>query len=195
MIIASIVSRSLYQLELLKYRNWFLFWKNNQVLLSDHYFSRRKWQLETKDIWLHYIRKFLRKILWATWHKTRMFPDRRKDYITHVSEEIEGRVTKRLSKEFSGTEKHILGPWARLDDFLMNPLLQSHSGTTPEASRNALSTSQGKNEDDSQNDPHRQAGLFHSQITQNSGPEGGHNKHILQPRFNSTSLSATKNGR
>ena len=56
----------------------------------------------------------------------------------------------------------------------MNPLLQGHSGTTPEHSRNALSTSQGTNEDDSQNDPHSEAGLFHSQMTQNSGPEDGH---------------------
>ena len=57
----------------------------------------------------------------------------------------------------------------------MNPLLLGHSGTTPETSRNALSTSQGRtNEDDSQNDPHPEAGLFHGQMTQNSGPEDGH---------------------
>ena len=101
-------------------------------------------------------------------------PRWQEDYITQVSEEIEGRVTERLSKEFSRTENRILGALARLDDFLMNPLLQGHSGTTPEPSRNALSTSQGTNEDDSQNDPHPEAGLFHSQITQNAGPEHGH---------------------
>ena len=56
----------------------------------------------------------------------------------------------------------------------MNPLLQGHSGTTPEPSRNALSTSQGTNEDDSQNDAHPETGLFHGQMTQNSGPEDGH---------------------
>ena len=101
-------------------------------------------------------------------------PRSQEDYITQVFEEIEGRVTKRLSKEFSRTENHILGTLARLDDFLLNPLLQGHSGAPPEASQNALSTSQGTNEDDSQNDPHPEAGLFHSQITQNSGPEDGH---------------------
>ena len=101
-------------------------------------------------------------------------PRSQKDYITQVSEEIEGRVTNGLSKEFSGTENGILGALARLDDFYMNPLLQGHSGTTPEPSRNALSTSQGTNEDDSQNDPHPEAGLFHGQMTQNSGPEDGH---------------------
>ena len=45
-------------------------------------------------------------------------PRSQEDYITQVSEEIEGRVTKRLSKEFSRTESRILGA-PRLDDFLM----------------------------------------------------------------------------
>ena len=86
-------------------------------------------------------------------------------YITQVSEEIERRVTKRLLKEFSRTENRILGALARLDDFLMNPLLPGHSGTFPEPSRNALNTSQGTIEDDSQNDPRPEAGLFHGQMT------------------------------
>ena len=101
-------------------------------------------------------------------------PRSQKDYITQVFEQIEGRVTKRLSKEFSRTENRILGASARLDDFLMNPLLQGHSGTTPEPFRNVLSTSQGTNEDDSQKDTHPGVGLFHSQITLNSGSEDGH---------------------
>ena len=101
-------------------------------------------------------------------------PRSQEDYITQFSEEIEGRVTKRLSKEFSRTENRILGALARLDDFLMNPLLPGHSGTTPEPSRNALNTSQGTNENDSQNDPRPEAGLFQEQMTQNSGPEDGH---------------------
>ena len=101
-------------------------------------------------------------------------PRSQEDYIAQVSEEIDGRVTKMLSKEFSRTENRILGSLARLADFLMSPLLQCHSGTIPEPSRNALSTSQGTNKDDSQNDPHREAGLFQSQITQNSGPKNGH---------------------
>ena len=100
-------------------------------------------------------------------------PRSQEHYITQVSEEIEGRVTKRLSKEFSRTENRILGALARLDDFLINSLLQGCSGTTPEPSRNALSTSHGTNGDDSQNDPHPEAGLFHGQMTQNSGPEDG----------------------
>ena len=95
-------------------------------------------------------------------------PRSQEDYITQVSEEIEGRVTKKLSQEFSRTENHILGALARLDDFLMNPLIQGYSGTTPEASRNVFSMSQGTNEDDSQSFPHPEAGLL------NSGREDRH---------------------
>ena len=101
-------------------------------------------------------------------------PRSQEGYITQVSEEIVGSVTKRLSNEFSKTENRILGALARLDDFLLNPLLQGHSGTTPVPTWNALSTSQGTNEDDSQNDPQPEAGLFHGQMAQNSGPEDGH---------------------
>ena len=96
---------------------------------------------------------------------------RSQDYITQVSEEIEGRVTKRLSKEFSRTENRILGALAQLDDFLMNPLLPGGSRTTPEPTRNASGINQGTNEDDSQNDPHPEASLFHGQREQNSGTE------------------------
>ena len=101
-------------------------------------------------------------------------PRSQEDYITQISKEIEGKVTKRLSQEFRKTENRILGALARLDDFLMNPLIQGHSGTAPETSRNALSASQGTNEDDSQSDPHPEAGIFHNQTTQNSCPEDGH---------------------
>ena len=98
-------------------------------------------------------------------------PRSQEDYITQVSEEIEGRVTKRLSKEFSRTENRILGALARLDDFLMNPLLPGYSGATPEPARSAVGNNQGTNEDNSQNDPHPEAGLFHGQREQNSGTE------------------------
>ena len=81
-------------------------------------------------------------------------PRSQEDYITQVCEEIEGSVPKRLSKEFSRTENRILGALAQLDDFLMNPLLPGHSGTTPEPTRNTSHNNQGTNEDSSQNDPH-----------------------------------------
>ena len=42
----------------------------------------------------------------------------------------------------------------------MKPLIQGKSGTTPVMSRNAFSTKQGTNEDNSQSDPHPEAGIF-----------------------------------
>ena len=101
-------------------------------------------------------------------------PRSQEDYITQVSEEIEGRVTKRLSKEFSRTENRILGALARLDHFLMNPFLPGHSGTTPEPTRNTSHDNQGTNEDGSQNDPHPEAGHFHGQTTRSASLEEGH---------------------
>ena len=56
----------------------------------------------------------------------------------------------------------------------MNSLNQGHAGTAPETSRNALSTSQGTNEDNSQIAPHPEAGILLNQMAQNSGPEDGH---------------------
>ena len=52
----------------------------------------------------------------------------------------------------------------------MNPLLPWYSGATSEPTRSALGNNQGTNEDDSQNDPHPEAGLFHGQSPRNTGP-------------------------
>ena len=97
------------------------------------------------------------------------------EYLTQVYEEIEGRVTKRLSQEFSRTESRILEFLSKLDEFLLNPQIRTHSGIVPGTFRNTNVENQGTNEDDSQSDPHPEAGLFRSQTTQNSGPEVGHN--------------------
>ena len=51
----------------------------------------------------------------------------------------------------------------------MNPLIQGKSGTTPVMSRNAFSTDQGTNEDESQSDPHPEAGVFGNQTMRNCG--------------------------
>ena len=98
-------------------------------------------------------------------------PRPQEDYITQVSEEIEGRVTKKLSQEFSRTENCILGALASFDNFLMNPLLQGRSGTAPETSRNAFNVNQETNEDDSQSDPHPEASTFNGQTMKNTGQE------------------------
>ena len=98
-------------------------------------------------------------------------PEERHDNMTQVSEEIESRVTKKLSQEFSRTESHILGALSKLDEFLLNQQIRTHSGTVSGTFRNTNVENQGTNEDDSQSDPHHEAGIFRSQITQNSGPE------------------------
>ena len=98
-------------------------------------------------------------------------PRTQEDYITQVSEEIKGRVTKKLSQEFSKMECPILGAFSQFDEFLLDPLIQRHSGTAPETSRNAYGTNQGTNEDSSQSDPHPEARVSQSQTTQNSGPD------------------------
>ena len=54
-------------------------------------------------------------------------PELTQDYISQVSEEIEGRVTKKLSKEFNKTESHILGALSKLDEFLLNPQVRTCS--------------------------------------------------------------------
>ena len=93
------------------------------------------------------------------------------EYITQISEEIESRVTIKQSQEFSRTESRILGALSKLDQFLLNQQIRMHSGTVPGTFRNTNVENQGTNEDDSQSHPHPEAGIFRSQITQNSGPE------------------------
>ena len=101
------------------------------------------------------------------------------EYITQVSEEIEGRVTKKLSQEFSRTESRILAALSKLDEFILNPQIRTHSGTVPGTFRNTIVENQGTNEDDSQSDPHPEAGIFRGQITQNSGPEVARDTYVI----------------
>ena len=69
------------------------------------------------------------------------------DYISKVSEEIEGRVTKNLSKEFSRTESSILGALSKLDEFLLNPQVRICSVAVQGISRSGNLENQGTNED------------------------------------------------
>ena len=52
-------------------------------------------------------------------------PESTQNYISQVSEEIETRVTKKLSKDFSRTESRILGAPSKLDEFLLNPQVRT----------------------------------------------------------------------
>ena len=93
------------------------------------------------------------------------------EYITQVSEEIEGRITKKLSQEFNRIESRISDALSKLGEFLSNQQIQTHSKTVPGTFRNTNVENQGTNEDDTQSDPHPEAGIFHGQTTQNSGPK------------------------
>ena len=80
------------------------------------------------------------------------------DYIIQVSEEIEGRVTEKLSQEFSRTESRILGTLCKLDVFFLNQQIRTHSGTVPGTLRKTNVENQGTNEDESQSDPQPEVG-------------------------------------
>ena len=116
----------------------------------------------------------MKNILGAIWQNSNVARSQG-DYITQISDEIEGRVTKKLSQDFSRTENRKLDALSRLNDFFMNPLVQGHFGTAPETSWNTYNTNQETNEDESQSDLHPEASIFHNQTTRNSGPEFGHN--------------------
>ena len=79
-------------------------------------------------------------------------PEMAQEYISQVSEEIEGRVTKKLSKEFSRTESRILGALSKLE-FLLNPQVRTCSVAVPGTSRNNDSENREPTEDRSLNDP------------------------------------------
>ena len=80
-------------------------------------------------------------------------PDSTQDYISQVSEEIEGWVTKKLSKEFSGTESRILGALSKLDEVLLNPKVRACSVAVPRTSRNSNSENRETTGDRSSDDP------------------------------------------
>ena len=105
------------------------------------------------------------------------------EHITQLSEQMEGRVTKTLSQELSRTESRNLGVLSKLDEFLLNQQIRTHSGTVPETFRNTNVDNQGTNEDDSMSEPHPEAGLFRSQTTQNSDQEVGPHTKSVKERF------------
>ena len=99
-------------------------------------------------------------------------------YITQVSEEIEGTVTKKLSQEFNRTESGILCALSNLDELLLNPQIRTHSGTVPGTFRNKNVENQEPNEDRSQDDPHPEVGPYQSRHSNDSdldeAPQNSH---------------------
>ena len=85
--------------------------------------------------------------------QNKLDPEMAQEYISQVSEEIEGRVTKKLSKDISMTESRILGALSKLDEFLLNPQVRTCSVAVPGTSRNSNSENREPNEDRSLDDP------------------------------------------
>ena len=90
-------------------------------------------------------------------------PELTQDYISQVSEEIEGRVTKKLSKDFNKTESRILGALSKLDEFLLNPQARTCS-VVQGASRSANSANREIHGDRSSNDPYPEGGGLSSPL-------------------------------
>ena len=105
-------------------------------------------------------------------------PELTQDYISQVSEEIEGRVTKKLSKEFNKTESRILGAISKLDEFLLNPQVRTCS-VVQGASRNANSENREFHGDRSSNDPYPEGGYFPHHSGQLNSPETELDSHVV----------------
>ena len=112
-------------------------------------------------------------ILGTASHETRPFLESTRNISHKFLRRSKAESLIKLFQEFGRTESRILDALSKLDEFLLNPQIRMHSGTIPGTSRNINVENQGTNEDDSQSDPHPEAGIFCSQTTQNSGPEVG----------------------
>ena len=112
-------------------------------------------------------------------------PKINEEYITQVFMEIEGRVTKRLSQEFSRTVTRVLGALSKLDEFLLNPQIRTHSGTVPGTFRNTNVENQEPNEVRSQDDPHPEVGpsVCQSRHSIDSDPDEAPHSGPAQAKF------------
>ena len=106
-------------------------------------------------------------------------PELTQDYISQVSEEIEGRVTKKLSKEFSKTESRILGALSKFDEFLLNPQVRTCSVAVPGTSRNNNSENRETTGDRSSGDPYTDVGYFSHHSGRFNSPEAKNNLHSV----------------
>ena len=104
-------------------------------------------------------------------------PELTQDYISQVSEEIEGRVTKKLSKEFSKTESRILGALSNLDELLLNPQVRTCSVAVPGSSRNNNPENRETSGDRSSDDPYPEVGYFSHHGGELNSPETENHPH------------------
>ena len=109
--------------------------------------------------------------------QTTLDPEMAQEYMSQVSEEIEGRVTKKLLKEFSRRESRVLGALSKLDEIPLNPQVRSSSVAVPGTSRNSKSENGEPTGDRSLDDPCPEV-RFSSQHSGNlNSPEVQENPH------------------
>ena len=110
-------------------------------------------------------------------------PELTQDYISQVSEKIEGRVTKKLSKEFSKMKSRILGALSKLDEFLLNPQVRTCSVAVQGTSRNANSENRETHGDRSSDDPYPEVGYFPHHSGQLNSSETETNSHMMTENY------------
>ena len=115
--------------------------------------------------------------------QTVLDPELTQDYISQVSEEIEGKVTKKLSKEFSKTESRILGALSKLEEFLLNPQVRTCSVAAQGTSGNANSENRETYGDRSSKDPYPEVGYFPHQSGQLNSPEPETSSHMVTETY------------
>ena len=105
-------------------------------------------------------------------------PGLTEEYITQVSDEREGRVTKKVSQEFSPTESRILGALSKLDEFL-DPQVLTCSGTIPGTSRNNDSENREPTGGRSLNDPYPEVEFSVRQASTPADPDREETSHNI----------------
>ena len=115
--------------------------------------------------------------------QTVLHPELTQDYISQVFEEIEGRVAKKLFKEFSKTESRILGALSKLDEFLLNPQVRTCSVAVQGTSRNANLENRETHGDRSSDDPYPEVVYFPHHSGQLNSPETETNSHMVTENY------------
>ena len=110
-------------------------------------------------------------------------PELTQDYISQVSEKLEGRVTKKLSKEFNKTESRILGALSKLDEFLLNLQVRTCSVAAHGTSTNSISENWETHGDRSSNDPYPEVGYFPHHSGQLNRPEAETISHMVTETY------------
>ena len=113
--------------------------------------------------------------------KNTLDPITAQEYISQVSEEIKGRVTKKLPKKFSRMDSCNLGALSKLDEFLLNPQVRTFSVAVPGICTNNDLENQEPSGDRSLVNPCPEAmfSTYHSRDLNDSEHEETHHNYLL----------------